>query len=88
MDNLVLCPIVEDGSSFALVYWKHFSMEKIVTRNGEEKKKLKFIDKSTNSRKLVEYLKPKLQYFVHHNLLQDGKTSSSRIALRTFQMTL
>jgi hypothetical protein len=44
-------------------------MGKIVTRNREEKKKLKFIYKSTNSREFVEYLKPKLQYLVHYNFI-------------------
>ncbi len=33
-------------------------------KKGEEKKKLKFMDKFTNSREFIQYLKPKLQYFV------------------------
>ncbi len=60
VDNLFFCPIEEEGSSFALVSWKHFNMEEIVTRNGEEKEKLKFFYKSTSSREPIEYLKPKL----------------------------
>jgi hypothetical protein len=34
---------------------------------GKEKKKPKLIYKSTTSNELVQYLKPKLQYFVYHN---------------------
>jgi hypothetical protein len=35
-------------------------METIVTKKGEEKKKLKLMEKSTNSKEFVQYLKPKL----------------------------
>ncbi len=33
--------IEEEGSSSAMVKWKHFSMEQIITKRGEEKKNLK-----------------------------------------------
>jgi hypothetical protein len=36
--NLALCPIEEEGTSSAIVSWKHFNMEKIVTKKGEKKK--------------------------------------------------
>jgi hypothetical protein len=39
--TITLCLVAEEGTSDALVYWKHFSMEIIVTKKGEEKKKLK-----------------------------------------------
>jgi hypothetical protein len=52
-----------------MVHWKHFNLEKIVTRSGEEKKKLKFIHKLTNSNELIQYLKAKLQFFVCHNFV-------------------
>lgn len=44
-------------------------METIVTKKGEEKKKLKLIYKSTRSNELIEYMKPKLQYFICHNFI-------------------
>jgi hypothetical protein len=61
--------VEEKGSSNAMVKWKHFSMEQIVTKSGEENKKLKFVYKSIVSSELLEYLKPKFQFFVHHNFV-------------------
>ncbi len=57
-DNLPICPIEKEGFSNAMVKWKHFSMEQIVTKSGEEKK-LKLIYKFTIPSELLEYLKPK-----------------------------
>jgi hypothetical protein len=68
-ENLAICPIEENGSSSSLISWKHFSMETIVIKKDEERKKLKLIYKSTKSNELIEYLKPKLQYFVCHNFI-------------------
>jgi hypothetical protein len=60
VENLPICPIEEEGSSSAIVKWKHFSMEKIITRSGEDKKKLKLEYKDTVFSELIDYLKPKL----------------------------
>jgi hypothetical protein len=60
VDILPVCPVEEKGSSFAMVEWKHFSMENIINRGGEERKKLKLLYKSTISSELIQYLKPKL----------------------------
>lgn len=69
VDNLTFCLVIEEGTSNALVHWKHFSMETIVTKKGDKKKKLKLMDKFTNSKEFIWYLKPKLQYFVCHNFV-------------------
>jgi hypothetical protein len=69
MENLAICPSKEDGSSFTLISWKHFNMETIVIKKGEERKKLKLSYRSTKNNELIEYLKPKLQYFVRHNFI-------------------
>jgi hypothetical protein len=69
VENLAICLIEEDGSSFALISRKNFNMETIVIKKGEERKKLKLIYKSTKSNELIAYLKPKLQYFVRHNFI-------------------
>jgi hypothetical protein len=69
VDNLALCPQEEEGSSSIIVCWKHFNMENIVTKNGEGKKKLKFMYMEINSKELIQYLKPKLQYFVRHKFV-------------------
>ncbi len=63
VDSLPIYPIEKEGSSNAMVKWKHFLMEKIVTKSGEEKKKLKFIYKFTISKELLEYLNAKLCVF-------------------------
>ncbi len=69
VNNLPIYPIEGEGSSNAMVKWKHFCMEQIVTKSGEEKKKLKLIYKFIIFGELLEYLKPKLQFFVHHNFV-------------------
>jgi hypothetical protein len=69
VENLTFYPIEEEGISNVLVHGKHFSMETIVMKKGEEKKKLKLMDKSTNSKEFIQYLTPKLQYFVQHNFV-------------------
>ncbi len=60
VDNLTLCLDEEKGTSSAIKSWKQFSMEKIVNKKGEEKKKLKMMHMEINSRKLIQYFKPKL----------------------------
>jgi len=52
VDNLTHYPIEEEGTSNALKHWKHFNMEIVVMKKGEEKK-LKFMDKSTNSKEFI-----------------------------------
>jgi hypothetical protein len=69
VENLPFCPMEEEGSFGHLVNWKHFSLEKIVTKNGEEKRKLTFVYKTTSSADFIQYLKPKLQHFVRHNFV-------------------
>jgi hypothetical protein len=68
VNNLALCPIEEEGISCTLGKWKYFSMETILTKKGENNK-LKLMHKSTISREFIQYMKPKLQYFVHNNVV-------------------
>jgi hypothetical protein len=69
VDNLAFCLDEEVGMSSIVVCWKRFSMEKIITKKGEEKKKLKLMHIETNSKELIEYFKLKFQCFVHHNFV-------------------
>jgi hypothetical protein len=69
VDNLALCLDEEDGTSRVVVYWKCLSMEKVLTKKGEEKKKLKLLHMQINSIEFIWYLKPKLQYFVGYNFI-------------------
>ncbi len=69
VDNLALCPNEEEGTLGVVVFWKHFSMEKVVIKKGEEKKKLKLMHMETDSKEFIFALKLKLQYFVRHNFI-------------------
>ncbi len=40
VDNLTLCLDEEEGTSFVVICWKHFSMEKVVTKKGPREKKI------------------------------------------------
>jgi hypothetical protein len=53
VDNLTLCPYEEKGTSSTIESWKCFSMEKIVIKKGEEKKKLKLMHMEINYRELI-----------------------------------
>jgi hypothetical protein len=66
VDTLTVCLVEEEGSLSAMVKWKHFSMENIIIRRREERKKLKLLYKSTISSELIQHLKLKLQFFAHH----------------------
>jgi hypothetical protein len=60
--NLAFCPIEEEGTSSTAVSWKHFNMEKIVTKKGEERK-FKLIYKSTHSSELMLVLEANVVVF-------------------------
>jgi hypothetical protein len=83
VNNLALCPIEEEGTSCTLVQWKHFSMETIITKKGE-KKKLKLMHKSTISKEFIQYMKPKLQYFFHHNVVARWQAQQFKTYLEFF----
>jgi hypothetical protein len=66
------------------ISWKCFFLKTIVTKKGEEKKKLKLVYKSTSSIELITYLKPKLQYFVHHNFVSRWQDQQFKECLKHF----
>ena len=57
IDILPLCPTEEDGLSQSTVHWKHYEMQSITTKKGQQRKKLQLLYKETTSRELIEYLK-------------------------------
>lgn len=59
-------------------------MEKILTKNGEEKNKLKLVYKTTKSTKLVQYLKPKLQHFVCCNFIARWQDQQFKNCIESF----
>jgi hypothetical protein len=46
VENVAICPIEEERTSKHLVNWKHFSFQTILTKKGEEEKKLTIVYKS------------------------------------------
>ena len=69
VDILPLCPTKEYSLSQTAVPWKHYEMRSITTRKGLQRKKLQLVYKDTTSRELIQYLKPKLQFFVRHSFV-------------------
>lgn len=84
VDTMAICLIEEEGSSSAMVKWKQFSMEKIVIRKGEETKKLRLLYKSIVSSELMQYLKPKLQFFACHNFVASWQDKMFKPCLQNF----
>ncbi len=72
----------------ALISRKHFNMEIIVIKKGEERKKLKLIYKSTKRNEILHTWSQSCSILFVTISLQGGTTNSSEIALRVFQMTL
>jgi hypothetical protein len=66
---MAICPIEADGSLITLVKWKHFSMGQIIPQRREEKKRLQLVYKCIIYSELIAYLKPKFQFFAHHNFV-------------------
>ena len=69
VDYLPVCPVEEDGSSSLMVNWKRYEMKEIITKKGLQRKKLCLTYKTTSSAEFLDYLKPKLQFFIQHNFV-------------------
>ena len=66
---LPLCFVEEEGTSSIKVAWKRFEMKTIMTSRGVEKQKLHLAYKYITFDVLIEYLKPKFNFFRQHNFL-------------------
>jgi hypothetical protein len=75
------CPIEEQGKSLEKVNWKHFAYQTITTKKGLEKQKLQLVYKSSGSDEFLAYLKPKLQFFVHHSFVARWQDAQFRKCL-------
>jgi hypothetical protein len=53
---------------------------------GKPQKKFTLIYKSTPINELITYLKPKLQYFVHHNFVVNWQDMQSKLCLKFVQL--
>jgi hypothetical protein len=76
--------VEEEGSFGHLVNWNHFSLEKFVTKKGEEKKKLTLVYRCASSTNFIQYLKPKLQHFVRHNFVAHWQDIQFKNCFRGF----
>jgi len=82
VDILLVYLVEEEGSSYAMVKLKHFSMENIIIRREEKRKKLKLFYKSIVFSELIQYLKPKLQFFAHHNFVARWQDAMLKFCLQ------
>ena len=84
VDYLPLCLTEEEGFKANIVKWKHFSLETITTKKGEQRKKLQLVYEESTSDKLVSYLKPKLQDFARHSFVAKWEDEQFRTCLENF----
>jgi hypothetical protein len=79
---LSLCPKEIEGFDDQVVTWKQFSFQQTMSMVGKPKKKLTLIHKSIVN-ELIACLKPKLQYFVHHNFVANWQDMQFRLYLKS-----
>jgi hypothetical protein len=84
VDFLHVCPFEEEGIEKHIIKWKHFAMEKIITKKGEERKKLQLVYKETTSDQFLSYSKPKLQEFVRHSFVAKWEDEQFKTCLASF----
>jgi hypothetical protein len=58
-----------------VVQWRRYALKETKSKNGKGFKKLTLIYKNIFSSEFIKHFNPKLQHFVKHNLLLDGRTS-------------
>ncbi len=67
VEKLALCLKEVIGSLNDVMQWHWFALETIMANNNQALKKLTLVYKTTTTNEFINYLKPKLQYFVKHN---------------------
>jgi hypothetical protein len=70
---LPLCPKETKGSDDYVVTWRRFVLGQTMSVAGKPQKKLNLIHNAIPVDELNAYLKPKLQYFVHHNFVANWR---------------
>jgi hypothetical protein len=78
-----LCPLEENSPADYSVKWKCF--EKTVvgqTEDGQPKKRIREVYKSTSGEEFLNYLKPNLEKFVTHNFVARWQDSQCENAMR------
>jgi hypothetical protein len=64
-----VCNDEVDNADGVLIEWQRFALEQTTSKKGKVSKKLTLVCKKTFSDVLLEYMRPKLQYFVKHNFV-------------------
>lgn len=64
--------------------WHRLSLEKTKSKNGKELKKLTMVYMYIGTNELLDYFKPKLQHFVHHNYQTRWQDKNSRKCMKEF----
>ena len=72
------------GSGSALVDWRRFSLEETISKKGKSLKRLTLVYKKTTSDEFIDYLKPKLDFFVKHNFVARWEDKQFRECLKSF----
>ena len=75
VETLLVCLFKEDRILEQHIPWKWFAMETITSEKGETWKILALMYKSTTSDEFIQYLKPKLEFFVKHNFVARWQDS-------------
>jgi len=82
--KMAFCEYELQESKTTLVEWKRFSLESTVSKKRKLLKKLTLIHKLTSPTELIEYFKPKLQFFVQHNFVARWQDQKFKNCLRSF----
>ncbi len=82
--KLCLCNMELDGTASLLMQWHQFSLEKTKSKNGQELKKLSMVYMHIGTNELLDYLKLKLQHFVHHNYQARWQDKEFRNCMKEF----
>jgi hypothetical protein len=74
VENMPLCEFKEDRCESTILNWRRFALEETISKKGKPLKKLILQYKRTPPDEFLDYLKPKLQYFVMHNFVALWQT--------------
>ena len=77
------CGIKLEGPKFAVIDWRQFSLEEIISKKGKAIKRSILVYKITTLDEFLHYFKPKLD-FVKHNFVAKWKDKHFRDCLKSF----
>jgi hypothetical protein len=81
---LPVCNDELDNADGVLIEWRRFALEQTTSKKGKVSKKLTLVYKKTFPDVLLEYMRPKLQYFVKHNFVAKWQDLQFKACIKTF----